>query len=169
MLGCIFFNWLLSIFNVVALDPAYEKMQEEIMTHSDPAAMIIGTVIVAPIFEDLLFRGVLYRRLRDYLNVPLAILISAAAFGIFHGNIIQFFYASALGILFAACYEHYGTVLVPILCHLGANLTSEILNYLAPNLWSRGIEPIVTIVLSGLLLAILIFFVFRKKNRVNRL
>ena len=169
MLGCIFFNWLLSIFNVVALDPAYEKMQEEIMTHSDPAAMIIGTVIVAPIFEDLLFRGVLYRRLRDYLNVPLAILISAAAFGIFHGNIIQFFYASALGILFAAFYEHYGTVLVPILCHLGANLTSEILNYLAPNLWSRGIEPIVTIVLSGLLLAILIFFVFRKKNRVNRL
>ena len=169
ILGCIFFNWLLSIFNVVALDPAYEKMQEEIITHSDPGMMIIGTVIVAPIFEDLLFRGILYRRLRDYLNVPLAILLSAAAFGVFHGNIIQFFYATALGILFAILYEHYGTILVPILCHLGANLASEILNYLVPEIWSQGIEPYVTILLSGLLLAALMFLVLRKKNRVNRL
>lgn len=169
VLGCIFFNWLLSLFNVVSLDPVYEQLQEDIMTYSDPAMMVIGTVIVAPIFEDLLFRGILYRRLRDYLNVPLAIILSALAFGIFHGNIIQFLYASALGILFAIFYEHYGTVLVPILCHLGANMTSEILNYLAPDIWSRGIEPYVTILISGLLLAAVMVLVLRKKNRVNRL
>ena len=169
ILGCIFFNWLLSIFNIASLDPVYEEMEEKIMNYSDPAVMVIGTVIVAPIFEDLLFRGVVYRRLRDYLNVPLAVIISSAAFGIFHGNIIQFLYAAALGFIFAILYEHYGTVLVPILCHLGANLTSEILNYLAPQIWSKGFQPILAIIISGVLLSITMSLVLRKKNRVNRL
>ena len=141
-LACIFGNWLLAIFDVSSMDPAYEEMERQIMTYSDPALMVFGTVLVAPIFEDI---------------------------GIFHGNLVQFLYATLLGIIFAILYEHYGTILVPILAHLGANMMSEFFNYIASDLWSSEAAVIPTILISGILLIALLLFVTRKKARVNKL
>lgn len=66
---------------------------------------IVSAVIAAPLLEELLFRGMIYKRLRDLCSAKTAILVSAAFFGIFHGNLVQFVYAFIIGIMLAFVYE----------------------------------------------------------------
>ena len=60
--------------------------------------MITVAVIIAPIVEEFIFRKLIIDRLSVYGNV-FAIIISAALFGLFHGNLYQMFYAFFLGLL----------------------------------------------------------------------
>lgn len=60
-------------------------------------SMVILLVVIAPIFEEFIFRGVILNALRPYGN-GLAIFVSGIMFGIYHGNFQQCFYAAAGGI-----------------------------------------------------------------------
>lgn len=93
---------------------------------------IFTTVIVAPIAEELIFRGVLLNRLTKYLNLPLAILISSIVFGALHnpGSIISAF---VFGLCMAIMYIKSQNILLPIFAHFLNNLIAEILYYGDPN------------------------------------
>ena len=56
--------------------------------------------LIAPAAEELLFRRLLLRRLRPY-GERFALVASALCFGLFHGNLNQFFYAFLLGLVLA--------------------------------------------------------------------
>ena len=92
----------------------------------NPILLTAASVVLAPLAEEQIFRGMMYRRIRSYLGVPAGVLLSAAAFGIYHANFVQFIYAAALGILFALLYEKTRTLIVPVICHAAAN-AAEIL------------------------------------------
>lgn len=59
--------------------------------------LFVLLTVIAPFFEEFIFRGAVLRLLQPYGN-GLAIFVSAFCFGIYHGNFQQFFYAFALGI-----------------------------------------------------------------------
>ncbi len=59
--------------------------------------LLVLLTVIAPFFEEFIFRGAVLRLLQPYGN-GLAIFVSAFCFGIYHGNFQQFFYAFALGI-----------------------------------------------------------------------
>lgn len=95
------------------------------MNYSQPLIwQILGLGIAAPIAEELIFRGLIFKRMRTYCKFPVAMLLSAAAFGIYHGNVIQFLYAFMAGLLFAFVYEKFRNIWAPIVLHMGANLAS---------------------------------------------
>ena len=83
---------------------------------------IISFGILAPLGEELIFRGLVYGSLKKAMPVPAAIVLSGFLFGLFHGNLVQGVYATLLGCVFALSYELYGTLLIPILMHGVANL-----------------------------------------------
>lgn len=68
--------------------------------------LFVLTVIIAPIFEEFIFRGAVMNLLKPY-GGGMAIFVSAFCFGIYHGNFIQFFYAFVLGIVLG--YIEYAT------------------------------------------------------------
>ena len=68
--------------------------------------LILLTVILAPLFEELIFRKLLLDRLSVY-GSKFAIIITAVAFGLFHGNLDQFFYAALVGLVLG-----YGMLIV---------------------------------------------------------
>ncbi|MDO4332506.1 MAG: CPBP family intramembrane metalloprotease [Eubacteriales bacterium] len=78
--------------------------------------------ILAPLGEETVFRGVVYGQLKKISNVPVAIVLSGLAFGLFHGNLVQAVYATALGIVLALVYEIYDSILAAMLFHGVANL-----------------------------------------------
>lgn len=84
--------------------------------------LMIG--IIAPIGEELAFRALAYRRMRDYMPAWLSIILSSLIFGIYHGNLIQGIYAFILGLVLAYVYEKYKNILAPILVHAAANTLS---------------------------------------------
>lgn len=87
--------------------------------------MAVCTVLLAPIAEELFFRKVLINRLRKYGDLP-AILVSAAIFGLSHGNFSQFFYAFLLGLVFGAVYCSTGRLRYGIGLHMGINFFGSV-------------------------------------------
>lgn len=89
-------------------------------------ARILCYEIVAPISEELVFRQVIYKRLRGISPVWVAVMISALLFGFYHGNLVQGIYAFIMGCLLALVYEWTESFVAPVLFHMIANHLSDI-------------------------------------------
>lgn len=87
---------------------------------------IVFVAILAPILEEILFRKIICDKLLP-LGEGYAIVISAAIFGIGHGNFYQFAYAFLLGILFALIYVKTGKIRYSIGYHMIFNLFGGII------------------------------------------
>ncbi len=81
-------------------------------------------VAAAPLAEELLFRGLLFRRMRTYCSYLPSALITSLIFAVFHGNILQGAYGFAVGLLFTWVYEQLKTIWAPVCCHAAANAVS---------------------------------------------
>lgn len=95
---------------------------------------VLCLVVLAPCFEELLFRRWLIDRMRPY-GERLAVITSALMFGLFHGNLSQFFYAAALGALFGYVYIRTGRLRYTIALHMFINTVGSVIG---PALVSRA-------------------------------
>lgn len=89
-------------------------------------AIVISTVIAAPIFEEIFFRKLLLDRIRDCGTVP-ALIISSVAFGLFHGNFSQLFYATMVGFAFGFIYLKTGKIRYTIALHMTVNFCGSVI------------------------------------------
>ena len=80
--------------------------------------MSIVAVVIAPIFEEILFRGILYQFLRRKGNVVLAIVISSTIFSLLHCNSAQLLPILGLGMLFCFIFEVTGSLVASIVVHM---------------------------------------------------
>lgn len=85
-----------------------------------PLAVIVFTVILVPIFEELFFRKVVYSKMSDYGDKAY-IIFSAVIFGLFHGNIFQSIYAFFIGLILAYVYVYTGKIIYSIIIHFLMN------------------------------------------------
>jgi uncharacterized protein len=82
------------------------------------AVTLVSSILFAPVFEELIFRGVLYGTLRTRLAWPLAAVGSALVFAVAHGYGAAGFASVLLsGILWAWVYERTGSLLPSMLAH----------------------------------------------------
>jgi CAAX protease family protein len=86
------------------------------------AVTLLGSVVFAPVFEELIFRGLLYGTLRARLAWPLAALGSALVFALAHGYGAAGFLSVFLsGVLWAWVYERTGSLLPSMAAHVVNN------------------------------------------------
>lgn len=95
----------------------------ETIQYSVPIGLgIVLYGIISPFVEEIVFRGVLYNRIRKFYSMKMAVVFSALLFGFFHANLPQFLYGTAMGILMAVCYAFTDCFAAPVLLHMSANL-----------------------------------------------
>ena len=87
---------------------------------------VLFMVILAPVIEEYIFRKQLIDRMHIY-GEKLAVLTSALMFGLFHGNLSQFFYAFALGLVFGYVYLKTGKLRYSIGLHMLINLNGSVI------------------------------------------
>ena len=92
-------------------------------------ALTILSIVIAPIFEELIFRKVLMDRIGVY-GERLAIIISALSFGAFHGNFQQFFFTVMAGVGLAVVYAKTKKIIYPIILHFLNNAYSVLQQYI---------------------------------------
>ena len=97
--------------------------------------VFIFAVVLGPIVEETMFRGIVLPRLLPF-GEGFAILVSALLFGLFHGNLSQFVYAFLLGAFFGFLYCRTGRLRHAILLHAAINFVGSIL----PLLVLRGVD-----------------------------
>jgi membrane protease YdiL (CAAX protease family) len=82
---------------------------------------IIAAVIFAPVMEEIICRGLIFKRLRSFMGFLPSALVSGAIFGVMHGNIVQGIYATVIGVVFAYIYEKKQSLVAPIIAHFLLN------------------------------------------------
>ena len=127
--ACVALNYMLGMFMPQAILDTYDEASEVLWSENLQWLSFVAVVILAPLCEEMMFRGLIYARMRALMRAPYAILISGLLFGFFHGNALQFIYAFFLGILLAYMMEIYHTVWAPIIVHASANLLSWFITY----------------------------------------
>lgn len=88
----------------------------------------VSITVLAPLLEEMLFRGAIQGYLmRRYSNPWVGIITASLVFGVVHGNPIQIFYASCLGIVFGWIYYRTGTLFPVVLGHILNNMLAALL------------------------------------------
>ncbi|PXX45060.1 CPBP family intramembrane glutamic endopeptidase [Undibacterium pigrum] len=82
---------------------------------------IITACLVAPVLEEMLFRGIILRSFLHQYSRWVAILASACLFGLAHMNIYQFLCATIVGVICAWLYEKTRSLWPCIALHAGSN------------------------------------------------
>ena len=120
---CLGINNLLFISNLASLSTGYEQTMEALYSPS-LGIQIICLGILIPLCEELVFRGLMYKRLREYAGFIGAMLYSSIVFSFMHINIVQAVYAFFMAVVFAFVYEKYGSVKAPVVAHISANIVA---------------------------------------------
>ncbi|GEM_PF-2019437 len=82
--------------------------------------LFLGSVVIAPVAEELFFRGYLHNVLRARLGARAAY-ASAALFAAAHMYVIHFLPLFLMGVVMARLYERQGTLIAPVVAHALAN------------------------------------------------
>lgn len=121
-------NILFSLIGFTGSSAAYEQVAEKQFALPLWAGIILYG-IVSPVAEEIVFRGIVYNRLRRQYTRGIAIVGSALIFGVYHGNAVQAFYGFVLGIVIAILYEKYASFLAPMILHSAANVFVYVATY----------------------------------------
>lgn len=121
-------------------------------------------IVVAPIFEELVFRKLVLDRIGSFGEAP-AVLCSALIFGLAHQNAGQFFLAFLLGILFARIYLHTGKIVYTMLLHFMINFTATF-DEVGCLIWGDGFELWFLLALGVLALAGIVLLVIYRKDPI---
>lgn len=120
--GQVLFMWLSNlqelILNLFGFSAVYSL--EAATFTSDTLSMFLYSALLAPISEEILFRGLILRSLEPH-GKRFAILFSAFLFGIFHGNLVQSPFAFFVGIVLGYTALEYN-ILWAMLLHMINNL-----------------------------------------------
>jgi membrane protease YdiL (CAAX protease family) len=89
-----------------------------LMDRTEKLLMLIAAAIMAPIIEEIIFRGVLLGSLNKVLGMQRAVFISSLCFGLLHGtSLVTVLFTALMGIILAYTYLAYGNLINNILVH----------------------------------------------------
>ncbi len=112
------------------LQPPAQSVYDYLFTRQDPWSMaltLLLAVVIAPVLEETLFRGVIYNSLRGKLAPWLAALISAAVFSGIHMQLWGFVPRFFLGIALALLYEKYRSLYPGMALHALNNVIAVLI------------------------------------------
>ncbi len=157
----LFISGILNIIDIYFpnLLSSYKQMVENSFSLENGALRIITVALLAPIGEELVFRGIalhVARRIFKWKHsCVFAVLLTSLLFGIYHGNVVQFCYGFAIGIILAVLTICYSSLIPSIILHIAINSSSYILSMFYISQAKVIPLTLVSLLLSAALIAIL--------------
>ena len=134
---CLVLNVLLSLSGLLLHFNGYESISARL--YAPPFwQQLLTTALILPLCEEMIFRALMFRGMREEMAFWPAAVLSSLAFAIAHGNVYQGVYAFCLGLFMAWVYERTQVLLAPVLLHTFANLLSIILANSTVSAWLMG-------------------------------
>ena len=92
-----------------------------IFDNAAPLVMAVVTLILTPLCDELLFRGLLFKRISRAYGFWPAALISSLFYGITFGDLSQGFYGFVMGLVYALAFQKTGKVWIPVVMHMASS------------------------------------------------
>lgn len=155
----LFLNLVFTYLQLVSASQTYQEVAN--VQYSVP--MLYGLIIygvIKPVEEELLFRGLIYGRMRQYYPLMFSVPVSALIFGACHGNLIQLLYGFVMGCILAVLFEKYRSIKANILFHSMANIAVYLFSVIPwLNKMLLGMTGFCT---SGILTLLFLFILMKK-------
>lgn len=168
VIGGIAFNFAISyLMNLIPFPQtwidSYEASSNELLG-SVGIALWIAVVIMAPIVEEMTFRGFMYTRLKQGMPKWIAIIITSLVFGIVHGTIIWAMYTFVFSLALIYILERTKSTWACILFHMSFNLVGAVMST-----WPEFAEKLdnIWVVIGSLVLTLgaAVWFILVSKNK----
>lgn len=134
------------LYSIPTLNDGLYEYLEEYLLNTSYIFIFISTCIIAPIFEEILYRGVLLNGLLKKYNYKKAIIYSALIFGIAHMNLPQGINAFFLGIIIGLAYYYTRSIYIGMVMHFVNNFLVNFVVYPESNLWTIILFVLVPII-----------------------
>ena len=132
------------------------------ISRTNTMLLILALAVAAPLIEEIIFRGMIFYDLKQIMPVFPVIIIQGLLFGIYHFNIVQFIYASFLGIMFGLVYSWTQNLWIPVILHFSNNIMAVIA---AKQPGSESLDgPDIRIFLISLAVTVLLCLFFYKRK-----
>lgn len=132
---------------------------------------LVTTIVVAPIAEEVLLRGIILKGLLSRYSAPTSILISSLLFGAIHGNLYQFVLALIVGVFLGWMFVKTRSLLLCILAHAFFNslgfISADLLKLKIPGYTLEGFQPIWFTSLGILFTAVGIVILIKKTSHLT--
>lgn len=158
-------NILFLMFHLTESSETYVRVAEHQYGVMFPAGLFLYG-IVSPFAEEVVFRGIIYNRMKrlcgtfsdeNHSSYIAPLILSSLLFGVYHGNIVQMLYGFLMGMLIAYVYEACGRFGYAFLFHAAANVVIYVITG-NPSLYERFMTPrtgLVFAVIAAMLLSLL--------------
>lgn len=145
---------------------SYEKVEKVIgVTANTSIIAALAITILLPLFEEILFRGLIFYELKTTVNIVLAIIIQGAIFGILHMNILQGIYTFILGVALAIVYNFTKSIWASIIGHILNNILGV---FIFPKLMMYAHEFVYIYIYIGLILVLISSIIMYRKDLVSK-
>lgn len=106
----------------------YSNMIEQSGIVDYSVQTVIATIVLAPMAEEIAFRGITFKLARRFTNsFWIANIIQAMFFGLAHMNLVQSTYAFIMGLCLGYVYRKYNSLVASMFAHLSFNFAGTIL------------------------------------------
>ena len=119
--------WLEFAQYFLAIDLQKQESIDIFSSIKSPCAFVSAALcvcVLAPVSEELVFRGVFYRSLKWVINPAVAAIITSFLFALIHGNMFAFPALFLFSILLTLAYEKSGNICSPIVLHALFNIVN---------------------------------------------
>jgi len=112
--GC---GWLLEHVSVEPVEQRTVKILQVSVGWPRRILFGLGAIVLAPLVEETLFRGILYPFLKPRIGLPLAVTATTLTFAAIHTNLVTFVPLTFIGLVLVWVYERTDNLLAPIVTH----------------------------------------------------
>lgn len=118
------FNDLLEMTGINGRFAGYAQEASQVYSGHSLLILAVVTGLLTPAAEELIFRGLIQKRIRDYLGTRWAVVLSALIFGLYHGYVSQVIFGVCVGLFLGLVLERTNQLLLVMVIHMVSNLWS---------------------------------------------
>lgn len=157
----------------IATSPLAEWLDTDLRVFPDGGWTLLAAVVVAPILEELIFRGRLISLFRREMPISLAVVLSSLIFAAAHGSFVVALDAFIAGIILGYFYLVSGSIILPIILHICNNAIAYALTILSyrgesiVDIFSSSASFLIVYAISMVILAIGFGHIIRKFYKLD--
>ena len=157
--------WILIEYGFNIFGYSISSHMEMATSVGDSFSMIFYASIIAPIFEEIIFRGVVLRRLEKYGKV-FAIVVSAVLFGFMHANLVQGIFAIMVGLVLGYVTIEYSIQWAILLHFINNAIFGEVLGRVQDYFFASS--DLLSIILFALFFIAALIIVIKQKEHIKQ-
>lgn len=167
-----YFLWYQSsigiLTNKIPIPKFLLELVEDLMLN--PYSVIFSIAIIAPIFEEIVMRGIILEGFLNKYKHRTAIIVSALLFGLSHFNIPQFINAFIMGLIFGIIYYKTRSLILCIVAHMVNNVFAIIIAGMgfSPSLLSFTIGAVIFTLAGKYIMNYIRFLKYRKNSAQSK-